>query len=124
MTIVRSISPEAKALYKMRRENLKQISRVLQLQMKSGAADFDSVNEGLIQVYSADGEHSIFKNFQQWKEEGKFIIKGSKAFVVWGSPKKTAKPEAEEGETDEFKYWPLCYLFSNKQVEERSPSKN
>ena len=33
MTIVSSISPEAKALYKMRRENLKQLSRVLQLQM-------------------------------------------------------------------------------------------
>jgi hypothetical protein len=124
MTIVRSISPEAKAIYKMRRENLKQLSRVLQLQMKSGAADFDSVNEGLIQIYSANSEHIIFKNFQQWKEEGKFIIKGSKAFVVWGSPKKTPKPEAEEGETDEFKYWPLCYLFSNKQVEDKSNHEN
>jgi len=124
MTIVRSITPEAKAIYKMRRENLKQLSRVLQLQMKSGMADFDSVNEGLIQVYSADGEHTTFKTFQQWKDEGKFIIRGSKAFAVWGSPKKAARPEAEEGETDEFKYWPLCYLFSNKQVEERSPSKN
>ena len=118
VTIVRSISPEAKAIYKMRRENLKQISRVLQLQMKSGAADLDSVNEGLIQVYSADGENTIFKSFQQWKEEGKFIIRGSKAFVVWGSPKKTARPEAEEGETDEFKYWPFCYIFSNIQVTE------
>ena len=48
MTIVRSISPEAKALYKMSRENLRQRSRVLQLQMMSGTADFDSVNEGLI----------------------------------------------------------------------------
>ncbi len=122
MTIVRSISPEAKALYKMRRENLKQLSRVLQLQMKSGAADFDSVNEGLIQVYSADGENTIFKTFQQWKDEGKFIIRGSKAFSVWGSPKKAARQEAEEGETDEFKYWPLCYLFSNKQVEEKTQS--
>ena len=41
MTIVRSISPEAKAIYKMRRENLKLLSRTLQFQMKSGAADFD-----------------------------------------------------------------------------------
>ena len=118
MTIVRSISPEAKALYKMRRENLKQISRVLQLQMKSGAADFDSVNEGLIQIYSADGVHTAFKTFQQWKEEGKSVIKGEKAFSVWGSPRKVANPEPEEGENDEFKYWPLCYLFSNAQVHE------
>jgi len=118
MTIVRSITPEAKALYNMRRENLKQLSRVLQLQMKSGAADFDSVNEGLIQIYSADGVHTAFKTFQQWKEEGKFIIRGSRAFAVWGSPKKAARQEAEEGETDEFKYWPLCYLFSNAQVYE------
>ena len=122
MTLTRSITPEAKAIYKMRRESLKQISRALQLQMKSGAVDFDSVNEGLLQLYSADGEHTIFKTFQQWKEVGKLIIKGSKAFVIWGSPRKAARPEAEEGETDEFKYWPLCYLFSNKQVEERLPS--
>jgi len=122
MTITHSITPEAKAIYKMRRENLKQLSRTLQLQMKSGAADFDSVNEGLIQLYTADGEHSTFKTFQQWKDEGKFIIKGSKAFVIWGSPRKAVRPEAEEGEDDEFKYWPLCYLFSNKQVEVRAQS--
>jgi len=28
--------------------------------MKSGAADFDSVNEGLIQIYSSDGVHTAF----------------------------------------------------------------
>jgi len=44
----------------------------------------------LIQLYSADGKHTTFKTFQQWKEEGKFIIRGSKAFTVWGSPKKAA----------------------------------
>jgi len=122
MTIVRSISPEAKAIYKMRRENLKQISRVLQLQMKSGAADFDSVNEGLLMIYSADGVHTTFKTFHQWKEDGKSVIKGEKAFSVWGSPKKSAMPEAEEGEKDEFRFWPLCYLFSNAQVKDSKPA--
>ncbi len=66
MTIVRSISPEAKAIYKMRRENLKQISRVLQLQMKSGAADFDSVNEDAAKILTEAAtvaEQRVSSNF-------------------------------------------------------------
>ena len=102
--------------YKVRREQLKVLSRALKLQMKSGAIDAASVNDALIQLYSNEG-HSEFKTFGQWKSLGKSIIKGSTAFTVWGSPQ-DVKDQEPEGEHDEFRYWPLCYLFSVKQVQD------
>jgi hypothetical protein len=120
MTTTQSTETQAQNAYKVRRENLKELSRRLKLGMKSGAIDAASVNDALIQFYTADG-HKEFKTFNQWKELGKSIIKGSKAFVVWGSPQAIQHPDPES-ENDEFKFWPLCYLFSDKQVAERSQS--
>jgi len=101
---------------KAKRVALAAISRSIKLLVKEGA--YDSVNEGLIDQYS-DGEDLDFNTFKQWKEKGFSIKKGSKAFLVWGKPRKAAVPEPKDGEDDEFKFWPLCYLFSNKQVEKK-----
>ncbi len=44
------------------------------------------------------------------------INKGSKAFIIWGQPRKAEQaPEGNE-EPEEYKYWPICYLFANTQV--------
>jgi len=99
---------------KEKRKELAQLSRGIQLLVKEGA--YDSVNEGLIDLYS-DGEDLEFNTFHQWKAKGFSVKKGSKAFLVWGKPRKVAVAEPEDGEDDEFKFWPLCYLFSSKQVE-------
>ncbi len=118
MKVVRKSA--AQDAYQIRRDELKSLSRIVKMGMKSGAIDAASVNDGLIQLYAVDG-HEVFNTFFQWKTLGKSIIKGSKAFAVWGSPhdvKSHQQPVAAEteGEEDEFKYWPLCYLFSNLQV--------
>lgn len=102
--------------YKVRREQLKVLSRALKAQMKTGAIDAENVNDALIQVYSVEG-HAEFKTFSQWKSLGKSIIKGSTAFAVWGSPQ-AVQDQDPEGDHDEFRYWPLCYLFSDKQVQD------
>ncbi len=117
MSFAQDTTTQARNAYKVRREELKTLSRMVKLQMKMGAIDAASVNDALIQLYSADG-HSEFKTFHQWKALGKSILKGSKAFAVWGSPKEIQHPDPEAAEDDEFKYWPLCYLFSDKQVTE------
>jgi hypothetical protein len=124
MSFTKIAKSAAQDAYQIRRNELKALSRIVKMGMKSGAIDAASVNDGLIQLYSIDG-HEVFNTFYQWKALGKSIIKGSKAFAVWGSPHDakshsqpapmtvvTDKPE----EDDEFKYWPLCYLFSNLQV--------
>jgi hypothetical protein len=98
--------------YKENRENLKAISVSLKPLIQSGA--FETINKALINMYSNNGNEE-FKTFNQWKTEGKQIVKGSKAFTVWGKPKK-AQNINEEKDFEEFDYYPICYLFSNLQV--------
>ncbi len=104
--------------YQANRDKLRQLSAEAKAIVEAGEAG--SVNEALIMMYSEDG-HEEFKTFHQWKDEGKSIKKGSKAFLVWASPKAIPHPDPES-EKDELDYFPICYLFSNKQVTERRAS--
>ena len=83
-----------------------------------------------------------FKKFNEWKQEGYTIKKGSKAFPVWSQPTKRERKE-EDGETapaptpalmenadgsesngtrHERERFNMCYLFSNLQVTRREPA--
>lgn len=101
--------------YKENRAKLRKLSAAAKELVEAGEAG--TINEGLIMIYSEDG-NTEFKTFHQWKDEGKNIKKGSKAFLVWGSPKNIPHPDPE-ADDDEMEYFPICYLFSNKQVSER-----
>lgn len=102
---------EAQEAAKAARAALKEISNAVKPLVKVGA--FDSVNEAIVNTYKSE-EHQEFKKFWEWKREGYTILKGSKAFPVWGQPvKRTAKTEAPK---DEYEFFPICYLFSNSQV--------
>lgn len=109
---------DSKSNYQKNRDALRELSVALRPAVSAG--DYATINEALIDAYSKNG-HDEFKTFNQWKNEGKSIIKGSKAFVVWAKPKDIPHPDPE-AEQDEFSYYPLCYLFSNKQVAENSKS--
>ena len=103
--------------YKKNRENLIALSTGARLLVKEGEAD--SVNEVLIDMYKQDNpEIKEFNTFHQWKKLGKTIKKGSKAFLVWAQPKdvKKQEPQPDTGETEEYQYWPICYLFADTQV--------
>ena len=81
-----------------------------------------------------------FKKFNEWKNEGYTIKKGSKAFPVWSQPTKREKKEQDgenepaptpalmenangTGEEDSTRHererFNMCYLFSNLQVTRR-----
>ena len=81
-----------------------------------------------------------FKKFNEWKNEGYTINKGSKAFPVWSQPTKRDKKEQDgesepaptpalmenangTGEEDSTRHererFNMCYLFSNLQVTRR-----
>lgn len=69
-------------------------------------------------IYQTDGA-TEFNTFKQWKEQGRTIKKGSTAFAIWGQPiRPKVKSETKEEEQDEYKYFPMCYLFSNLQLVE------
>jgi len=111
-----------KQAYFQKRKQLAAISRAAKMLVKEGA--FDSVNQALLDVYS-DGEDLEFNSFNGWKEKGFVVKKGEKAFLIWGKPTKAQKKAAENDDEDnEFRYFPLAYVFSEKQVEPLNTKKS
>ncbi len=104
-----------KEQYKMKRLALIQLSQGIRIMVKEGM--YNTVNEGLAETYmEANPEIEEFNTFNQWKELGYTIKKGSKAFLFWGQPRKISQIPEGSNEPEEYKYWPLCYLFANTQV--------
>jgi len=103
-----------------KRTELKEISKPIKELVK--LAVYNTINEGLVELYATQG-HINLKTLKQWNEAGKSIIKGEHALLLWGSPKKLDKKieltiiEGDEKETD---FYPLCFVFSELQVIERS----
>jgi hypothetical protein len=100
---------------KEKREQLKKLSAIAAELVKEGEAE--TINEGLILLYEKQG-HTEIHSFKKWLEMGYAVRKGEKALLLWGQPKTGLNQEKEkEGEKDEFKFFPLAYVFSRKQVE-------
>lgn len=81
-----------------------------------------TINQILLSlIYETNGA-TEFNTFHQWKELGYTVLKGSKAFTIWGQPRKgnekqEGEQKAKEGQQeDEYSFFPICYLFSDKQV--------
>ena len=81
------------------------------------------VNQMLLMMHQAESGCSDFKRPDQWKEAGFKMKKGTTAYRVWGTPKKASKSEVIEtpkGEAtleEQYKFWPMCCLFNESQVE-------
>lgn len=102
---------------KAKREVLKQRSAIAAKMVKAQPDQFSTVNDALVFMYNEEG-HTEINSFRKWIEKGYIVRKGEKALLLWGEPKKALKQEKQtEGEKDEFKFFPLAYVFSQKQVE-------
>jgi len=104
-----------KEQYKAKRMELIAMSQNIRLAVKEGI--YDTVNEGLKEFYEGENpEIKEFNTFNQWKEKGYTIIKGSKAFLFWGQPRNYSQVPEGGQEPEEYKYFPIAYLVSNLQV--------
>ena len=93
------------------------------------SGDFETTNNAIIAYYkSQNQEITEFKTFHDWIKQGFAVRKGEKAFLVWGKPlkkKETEKPQDVPtdamtlNDLTDKKYFPICYLFSNLQVEKK-----
>ena len=99
-----------------RRAELKGLSQPLRVLVKEGA--IDSINEGLKDLYKDEG-HTELNTLKQWNKLGRLVKKGEKALLLWGQKKRVERVTEETAEVDEFDFWPICYVFSNKQVTAR-----
>lgn len=114
---------EQQQKYREKRDKLKKISQQAKEIIESKVLEM-TVNQFVIEHFYKDEINTEFKTLHQWSSLGFKVKKGSVSFAVWGKPKERQKEEtnkqeaaAEEEEKDDF--YPLCYLFSNAQVEER-----
>ena len=99
-----------------RREQLKQLSEQVKPLVKEGK--FEKLNEAIIQTFYRNESHQEFKTFWQWVGDGFRVRKGELAFCVWAKPlSEQYKLKGELLGDDQRVFYPLCYLFSNAQVE-------
>lgn len=107
-----------------RKLQLIELSKEMRGLVKLGQAE--SINDALKKFVYQPAGHTVLKTLKEWNEEGKKIIKGSHALLLWSAPLKgkvkqekesTAQNEATEDE--EYKFWNVCYLFSNLQIIDR-----
>ena len=102
--------------YKENKQRLIELSNSIKSAKAMGGIDPElSINECLKVVYGiADKKLNTFNG---WKKEGKQIIKGSKSFLFWSKPIKKNKDENEEKQEGGYKFFNVCYLFTNEQVQ-------
>lgn len=119
-TKVNVFNPKLEGIQEKRRF-LSALSRDLGPMIEEGV--YDTVNEALLDLYrQQEGTEATFNTFREWKEMGYSIKKGERAFLVWGRPKDAQRVEThpdESGEADEYKFFPLAFLFSSNQVEKK-----
>lgn len=80
-----------------------------------------TINDIVLEHFYTDEENFEFKLLRDWNKEGFQVKKGARAFTIWGKKRKATKAaEQEGGEDQEYKFFPLAYLFSNAQVERQA----
>jgi len=100
---------------KAKREALKSLSAAAKQVIEMGEAS--SINEGLIYLYAQQG-HTEIHSFKKWLDKGFVVKRGEKALLLWGEPIKAHNQEKQnDEEKDEFKFFPLAYVFSQLQVQ-------
>ncbi len=114
----RPFTTEAQAQYHARREMLRQLSDGVKPLVDVG--EYPNINAAIVSACYTSDEHHTFNTFWQWKDQGQSVKKGEKGFPVWAQPVK-GKEKNPEAKKEEYEYWPLCYLFSNQQVEPTTP---
>ncbi len=114
---------EKQAIARARRKALKALCNALQEAAKAAGME-ESPNE-LLRGYYAQAGHTELKTFEEWKKAGFYIRKGERAILLWGHPKpsrqakEAAKQAGKSEEEAKSDFYPLAYLFSNKQVAPR-----
>ena len=83
-----------------------------------------TINQIIMAFHKAETGCEDFRTFADWKKAGYSVNKGEKAYLAWGKPRRVkdtmTTEEGEKLEGDEWEFFPVCYLFNEKQV---SPSK-
>jgi len=72
-----------------------------------------TVNTCILELFYPDIDREDLNTFNGWIEAGFAVRKGETSINLWGKPRKAKQDDTD----DEYKYWPLVYLFHRSQVE-------
>ena len=102
-----------------RREELRQLSKQLKDLNKIAVARGVRVNDLLIDYYNEAFHTTELNTYEQWKEKGFQVKKGSVSYMVWATPrtikvKHKEDPIAEPKDINDF--FAVCHLFDVSQV--------
>lgn len=114
-----------KAIARARRKQLSELSQKLKLAnlmvMQMDASI--TVNDLLIRYYEKQAGAPLELNtYEQWRERGYQVRKGSVSFMVWGKPLKHQRDNEKPTDTDtdtekdpNEDFFPVCHLFDKSQ---------
>ena len=102
-----------------RRKELRQLSRELKELNQLAVAQGAKVNDLLINYYNEAFHTTELNTYDQWKEKGFQVKKGSVSYMVWATPrtikvKRKEDPSAEPKDINDF--FAVCHLFDVSQV--------
>lgn len=80
--------------------------------------EYDHINEAIVEAVYKEENPDIkeLNTLKQWNKKGYRVNKGEKAKLVWGQPRKVEQVPEGSDEPEEYKLWPVCFLFANTQV--------
>lgn len=116
----KQVSEKQLSAIRAKREELKALSQPFKMAVKAGL--IATINEGLVSMYAEQG-HNELKTIQQWNNDGFRVKKGEHALLLWGRPTPKQRKAAEENKDetkDESDFFPICFVFSENQVERRA----
>lgn len=103
--------------YKANRQKLIELSVSARGIREAEGLEDSTINEIIREFFYTNENHYTFNSFWEWKAQGFKVKKGEKAFLFWGMKRKNKQDEAQTQEEEIYSFFPLCYLFSNAQVE-------
>lgn len=112
-----------KAIARARRKQLSELShqlKIANLMLMQMDASI-TINDLLIRYYEKQAGAPLDLNtYEQWRERGYQVRKGSVSFMVWGKPLNTKKKEDPDNpNTDDTEgkedFFPVCHLFDKSQ---------
>lgn len=106
---LKDLSSRAKAI---REELLKKCENPEQVELMEAM----TVNQIIVNHIYKDEDNSNFDTFKGWIKKGFAVRKGEKAFLLWGRKKQEVQNPHGETKTEELQFFPVTYVFSNKQV--------
>lgn len=106
-----------KLTFKQKKDALKSLSASLRPLVNNGT--HKSINSALIAHYVVNHDLRYLRTYDDWVQRGFKPKRGQDYFLIWGRPKKIIldKDKGNLKEGDLMDFFPVCFMYSECQIE-------